>query len=79
MEQKKEPGVRMTKASKMALETADYIYFTNSAQGVSIFVTKGGRKIVIQSGAGGAVIYPTRVHARRAVKRVRPDLDPIEP
>ena len=83
MEQKKEserePGVRMTKASKMALETADYIYFKFSSQGVSVFVTKGGKKIDIQSCAGGPVVYPTRDHARRAAKRVRPDLDPIEP
>ncbi|MPM17058.1 hypothetical protein SDC9_63442 [bioreactor metagenome] len=79
MEQKKkEPGVRMTKASKMALQNADNIYFTTSVQGVTVYVTTAGKKILVQCGAGGPVVYPTRDHARRAVKRVRPDLDPIE-
>ena len=70
-------AVRMTKASRMAIEAAEKIVLVNDRDGWSIYVYKGGNRIMVQCAEGG-IAYPTRFLARRAVKRIRPDLDPVD-
>jgi len=69
--------VRMTKASKMAIEKAEKIFLERNSDGWSIFTFKDGKRIPVQCAEGG-IAYPSRALARRAVKRIRPDLDPLD-
>jgi len=70
--------VRMTKASRMAIEAAEKIVLQKFAEGWGIYVFRGGQRLLVQCAESG-IVYPTRALARRAVKRIRPDLDPVDP
>ncbi len=70
--------VRMTKASRLAIETAEKIVLQKFEEGWGIYVFREGRRILVQCAESG-IVYPSRALARRAVKRIRPDLDPVDP
>jgi len=74
---------RMTAISVANLEVADKVGFYDSSDskggifGVMVWVEKEGRRAFL-SGSKTPLIYKDRVLARRAVKRLRPDLEPTD-
>ena len=73
-------GARMTKASRLAIETASKIYVYIDADGTASLeaVRADGWRAWIQ-GADGVMGYPSRWHARAAIKKIRRDIEPEEP
>jgi len=74
---------RMTATSVANLQAADKVGFYDSTDyngnvfGVMVWVEKGGRRAFL-SGSKTPLIYKDRTQARRAVKRLRPDLEPTD-
>ena len=69
---------RMTKASVEILSRAKEAFYRQERGGISVYVLmEDGQKKWIQS-AEGILLYPDRFNARRAVKRLRKDLEPID-
>ena len=69
---------RMTKASVDLFSRAKEVFYRQEKSGVSIYLLmEDGQKKWIQ-GAEGILIYPDRFNARRAIKRLRKDLEPVD-
>lgn len=69
---------RMTKTSKENILVADRALFHEARSGGWLVVVerKGNRAYL--SDLDGPIAYPTQTLARRAIRRVRPDLEPTE-
>jgi len=69
---------RMTKASAELFPRAREAFYRREKNGVSVYLLmEDGQKKWVQ-GAEGILLYPDRLNARRAVKRLRKDLEPID-
>lgn len=66
---------RMTKTSRANLEVADECGVAPGASGFMVWVSKKGNRAYLQD-SEGPLEYKTKTLARRAVKRIRPDLEP---
>jgi len=67
----------MTKASAELFQRAKEAFYRQEKNGVSVYLLmEDGQKKWVQ-GAEGILIYPDRLNARRAVKRLRKDLEPV--
>lgn len=67
---------RMTQTSKaniLAADRAELVPLDDGGHGVKVW---RGDKAAFVSHATGPIAYPTATLARRAVKRLRPDLEP---
>lgn len=69
---------RMTKTTKANLEIADKIVIEATEGGNEFFVKlyRGG-KLAYLSDAQGPITYGTVTEARRTVRRIRKDLEPV--
>ena len=69
---------RMTKTSLENLKVADAAkYHEGTAGGWLVALEMKGNRAYL-SDIDGPIAYPTQTLARRAIKRVRPDLEPTE-
>jgi hypothetical protein len=75
---------RMTKTSRENIKVADRALFHEAnpnvhhgKEGWLVAVERKGNRAYV-SDAEGPVLYPTQTLARRAIRRVRPDLEPTE-
>ncbi|HDZ55298.1 hypothetical protein LCGC14_0393450 [marine sediment metagenome] len=66
---------RMTKTSKQNLTVADTCGFSAAAPGVLVWVSRNGNRAFLHD-SESPLVYPTEALARRAIRRVRPDLQP---
>lgn len=66
---------RMTKTSRANLEIADACGVVAGASGWMVWVERNGARAYLSDSAG-PLEYKTDTLARRAVKRIRPDLEP---
>jgi len=69
---------RMTKTSKANLLIADRCGFGTTLSGgyVGVWVERDGNRAYLHDG-DGPLLYPSVTLARRAVRRIRPDLEPV--
>lgn len=67
----------VSKADMMAASSARLIV-VDDAGGVNIELGRGRRKVLVKDTAGAVVRYQDRHYARRAIRRLRPDLRPTE-
>jgi hypothetical protein len=68
----------MTKTSLENLKVADSAkYHEATAGGWLVAVERKGNRAYL-SDAEGPIAYPTQTLARRAIRRIRPDLEPTE-
>lgn len=67
---------RMTKTSKANLTICDACGIDSSASGVLVWVSRNGNRAYLHDG-DGPIEYPTAALARRAIRRVRSDLEPV--
>lgn len=67
---------RMTKTSIANLEVADRCAFQWMPHGVVVWVERDGNRAYLHD-SEGPMLYPSAALARRAVRRVRPDLEPV--
>jgi len=65
---------RITAQSKANIQAADSAELVEGDFGMMVKVWKDGR-VAFVHGGGGPMIYPTANDARRAVKRLRPELE----
>lgn len=66
---------RMTKTSKTNLMIADDCGIVAGASGWMVWVARDGNRAYL-SDSEGPLEYKTEILARRAIKRIRPDLEP---
>lgn len=69
---------RMTKTSKANLSVADRCGFHDVADGVLVWVERDGNyPRAFLHDSEGPMVYPSQALARRAIRRVRSDLEPV--
>jgi len=69
---------RMTKTSVENLKVAEAAkYYAVCSSGWLVAVERNGNRAYL-SDAEAPIAYPTQTLARRAIRRVRPDLEPTE-
>jgi len=66
----------MTKTSRANLEVADRCGFMETPAGVTVWVERTGNRAFLHD-SEGPMVYPSSALARRAIKRIRPDLEPV--
>lgn len=68
--------MRMTKTSKANLLTCDSARIEPAVVGGFLVRLQKSRMTAYVSSSDSVLVYPTVTAARRAVKRIRPDLEP---
>ena len=67
----------MTKLSLENLKVANQVKIHTATAGWLVAVERNGNRAYL-SDADGPLAYPSQALARRAIRRVRPDLEPTE-
>lgn len=67
---------RMTKLSVENLRVADCVKIELTIYGYLVAVSREGN-VAYLSDASAPIVYSSEIAARRAVKRLRPDLEPV--
>jgi hypothetical protein len=68
--------MRLNRVSISNLRVADEVQILSSDKKFMVRVVRGGNAAYLHTG-NDIMLYPTVAHARRAVRRVRTDLEPI--
>ena len=68
--------MRMTKTSKANLLTCDDARIEPAVVGGFLVRLQKSRMVAYVTSSDSVLVYPTVLAARRAVKRIRPDLEP---